>query len=95
MLFFYIFIMHTLGVTLYLLFSAKLQVIEYSATAPKFPELTGDFGESGRRLGVERWRYDELLGLADRRPELYFENRFAGHPRVIMGLESNQLSRGW
>ena len=36
------------------LFSAKLQVIEYSATIPKFPELTGNFGESGRRLGVER-----------------------------------------
>jgi hypothetical protein len=77
------------------IFSAKLQVIEYSATVPKFPELTGNFGESGRRLGVERWRYDALACRVDRRPELYFENRFTGHPLVIMGLESNQLSRGW
>lgn len=53
-LFFHIFIMNTVGVTLYLLFSAKLQLIEYSVTIPKFPELTGNFGESGRRLGVER-----------------------------------------
>ena len=48
------FILSTLVNYLCLLFSAKLQLIEYSATIPKFPELTGNFGESGRRLGVER-----------------------------------------
>ena len=59
MLFFYIFIMHTLGVTLYLLFSAKLQVIEYSATAPKFPELTEDFGEMDDGL---EWKDGYAMG---------------------------------
>ncbi len=48
------FILSTLVNYLCVLFSAKLQLIEYSATIPKFPELTGNFGESGRRLGVER-----------------------------------------
>jgi len=49
-----------------ILFTAKLQSIEYSATTPKFPASTGNFGASGQRLGVERWRYDALVSLADR-----------------------------
>jgi hypothetical protein len=49
------------------LLSAKLQVIEYSdEIIHGISKIAEGRGWNGCRLEVERWRYDALVGLADR-----------------------------
>ncbi|OPY75221.1 MAG: hypothetical protein A4E63_00449 [Syntrophorhabdus sp. PtaU1.Bin050] len=62
--------------------------------SPNSHKRTGEFGLGGYRHRSDVSDVDEMRVLADRRPELHRNNRFAGHPRAA-AIDKEHPAMAW